>query len=229
MLAVAALLLAGSILTWHDDFDDPDLDPAWSTRAPDYVTNQCGPRCVRVRDGQLILSTRTDPAGDLVGGMVRTEGLRNFAPYGYFEARVRFPAVRGTLASWWLQSVDEYASPAETEVDVAENGGTPRVHHVVWWRDPGQNAGEFHTPAPHLVTDLGSRDAQHDWHTYGVRWRPDGYRFYVDGDPVGTISEGLSDTPKYLVLSIRAPGFAAEHLDPTHLYQMRVDWVRVWQ
>lgn len=90
--------------------------------------------------------------------------------------------------------------------------------------------GYFETKAK-TQTDLGGRGAQAEWHTYGLDWRPDRYDFYVDGQLVATTTEGLSDRPKFLVLSILAKDFEIGLLDQARLreYKARFKYVRVWQ
>lgn len=225
----------GKTLVFEDEFNQ--LRPeVWSTRETAFTTKSSTARadtgCARVADSILVLSVQPDAAnpGKYLTGHIGTQGKREFDAYGYFEANVKFPTEPGVLCGWWLQTTEDYI-PGQAEVDVVENGGTRTVHHTIWYRDPGQLAGQFHEPKPHLDTDLGSRDAQAIFRRYGVLWDATGYTFYVDDQPVGRLTEGLSDRPKYLVLSIKIPDYLLDVFDPALVaeYKMRVKWVRVWQ
>jgi hypothetical protein len=232
---------AGKTLVWQDDFNR--WKPAWSTRAVAHVDGQCArghASCARTANGEMILSVKEDPdnPGLFLAGHVGTGGRKTFGPYGYYEAKVSFPDLRGTLCGWWLAPADDYvpddpATPANergSEIDIAENGGFAIAHHTIWWRDIGQNAGEFHTPPASFSTDMGLNGMEARFHRYGVLWEPSGYTFFIDGIEVGTITEGLSEGRVFLVLSIKIPKYAVEHLrkDQLHEYKMRVKRVRAW-
>ena len=60
---------------------------------------------------------------------------------------------------------------------------------------------------------------------------PDRYEFYIDGRHTGTITKGLSDTPKYVVFSMLARDWENEDLKEHALdtYVMKVKWLKVWQ
>lgn len=225
----------GKSLVFQEEFNRYRTD-VWSTRASEFTDKstcaKADPGCARTKEGALILSVKPDPEnpGKWLTGHVGTENKREFDAYGYFEARVKFPAVPGVLCGWWLQTTEDYI-PGQAEVDIVENGGTRGVWHTVWYRLLGMLAEEFVNPPPRVTYDLGSRDAQATYHRYGVLWEPDGYTFYVDDQPVGTLTEGLSDRPKFLVLSIKIPDYLLSRFDPAAVadYKMRVKWVRVWQ
>lgn len=221
----------GKTLAFDDRFNRPK--PAWSTRGVDFTDTSTRARaddsCARVVDGEMVLSVQTDPAtpGAYLTGHVGTEHAREFT-YGYFETKAKFPPLRGAHAAFWLQTTEDYI-PGQAEIDVAECFGRPAVWHNVFWREPGQNAGEFNSHKQ--VTDLGRDGAQSSWHVYGLDWQPDRYAFYVDGALVATTTVGLSDRPKFLVLSLLVKDFEVDLLDPARLrdYRARFKYVRVWQ
>jgi beta-glucanase (GH16 family) len=221
----------GKTLVFQEEFNRY-RDDVWSTRQPATTFSKPDPDCVRVVDSKLVLTVREDPdnPGHYLTGHIGTQGKREFDAYGYFEAKVKFPTEPGVLSAFWLQTTEDYI-PGQSEIDVVENYGNRTVHHTIWFRDPGQLIGQFHQPAPHIDTDLGYRDAQAEFHRYGVLWEPDGYTFFVDDQPVGRLTEGLSARPKFLVLSMKVPDYLLDRLDPALIaaQRVRVKWVRVWQ
>lgn len=225
----------GKTLVFEEEFNRwrPEV---WATRATAFTTKSTAARgdqsCLSFADSVLTLSVRPDPAnpGKYLTGHIGTQGLREFDAFGYFEANVKFPGEPGVLSGWWLQTTEDYI-PGQSEIDVVENGGTRTVHHTIWYRELGMLADQFVEPPPHIASDLGSRDAQAVFHRYGVLWDATGYTFYIDDVKVGRLTEGLSDRPKFLVLSIKIPNYLLDNFDPALLdaYKMRVKWVRVWQ
>lgn len=181
-------------------------------------------------DGKLVLGTKADPiiADRFLVGQVESVGT--YSPFGYWEARVKFPTAPGVLAGWWLQSEQPYLTPEDVEIDIAENYGNPNVHHTLWWRDLGQPWGDYHDPPPHKSFDLGNgwEEPQADWHDYGVRVTPTGYTFFVDRVQSWQTHEGLTNTPKRPVFSIKVPAYTVGSIDLANMQalRMKVDWVR---
>jgi hypothetical protein len=204
----------------------------WQTRETEYKPGQNAKGddsqswCY---DGNLVLGIKADPEtpGKYLVGHVRGPTFPD--PYGFYEALIKFPAAPGVLAGWWLQSEPPYDTPQHVEVDIAENYGNPNVHHTIWFRPEGAPWGVFEkVPDPHLITDLGSGEAQTVAHKLGVRVTPTGYAFFVDGVNVGVVREALTDTPKYMVFSLKVPDYLLPSLDPNNLpaRRMRIAWVR---
>jgi hypothetical protein len=180
----------------------------------------------------MVLSVRPDPdaPGFYLTGHIGTQGRQEFNAYGYYEAMVQMPVLPGVLCGWWLAPTEDYIV-GQSEVDVVENGLGGRVHNTIWFRVLGMDAGEFVEPPPQITTDLGRASDLGVKHRYGVLWTPLGYTFYIDRVPVGQLIEGLSDRPKFLVLSMKMPKYLFKlfEADRYREYKMRVHWVRVWQ
>ncbi len=54
-----------------------------------------------------------------------------------------------------------------------------------------------------------------DFHTFGLLWLPDRYVFYVDGKEDGTITENVSATEEFLLISTETRGYRYENHRPT--------------
>lgn len=203
----------------------------WSARETVYRDGQFAkgdPSQDWVYEGNLVLGVKADAEtpGKYLAGHVRGPTFTD--PYGFWEARVKFPTAPGVLAGWWLQADPPYDTPGHVEVDIAENYGNPNVHHTLWWREAGMAWGEYHQPEPHLVTDMGADEEQGQFHNYGCRVTPTGYTFYVDGVLVGGFAEGLLSAPVFPVFSLKVPDYVVADLDPASLVaaRMKVAWVR---
>ncbi len=225
----------GYELVWRDEFEGQALDPEkWKPWA-------IGPRrdafnvadAPQVRDGKLIITTRRN--GDRVEtGGAWTQGI--YEPtYGYFEARIRFPKEVGHWGAFWLNCGgmgNPVGDPkkAGVEMDIVEfhqkmKSGTQVQHNLHW-----DGYGDAHKSRGRSVDLAG---ASEEFHTYGMEWSPEGYRFFVDGKETFTqVGEGAvvaSGRPQYLILSIEVGTWAGSIKDAKLPDSMEIDWVRVWQ
>lgn len=202
---------------FYSDFRGPD--PRWETRTSDPTAAD---RATTWDEDYVTLRVKPDEAG-FVTGVISTKNSFRFT-YGHVEARMKFMSPEGALACLWLQD----PTPNEvggSEVDIAECGGTRNVWHNVYWRTE-----ENLWPAePNETKDSTRLGDQANWHVYGLDWLPDRYDFTIDGIKVATITDGLSDHPKYLVLSTYVRDWQAHefNLHDMWTYRTRIDWIRV--
>lgn len=146
--------------------------------------------------------------------------------YGHFEARMKFSSPIGAHSSFWLQDPipDNIGG---SEVDIVEHFGKSTLWHNVYWRDENTmwprspNGRKISTKTVHPKT----------WHVYGLDWRPDKYVFTIDGTEVGRTTDGLSNSPKNMILSLLSNEWEWPDLNRDELwrYKTMVDWVRVSQ
>lgn len=196
-------------------------DDRWKTRH--VIDGEADARCVEYRDGILRLRIKKSPE-KIVTAHISTADDFTFT-YGLAEARMKFMSPQGAHSSFWLQTTEDYI-PGQAEVDVVEHFGKNSLWHNVYWRELGQNAGEF--TSAKIKTKVVDPTS---WHTYGVNWSPTQYDFMIDGAVVASTQEGLSDRPKMLVLSILIADWERENLQTDALwrYRTQVDWVKVSQ
>jgi beta-glucanase (GH16 family) len=202
-------------------FNEPD--PRWRTRH--VIGGEASDRCATVANGRMNLRIKPDSNKKFVTGHISTDDTFEFT-YGIAEARMRFKSPRGAHSAFWLQTTEDYI-PGQAEIDVIEHFGRKGLWHCVYWREPGQFAGEF-TSWKQMAS--GDYDA-YSWHTYGVIWEPDSYTFTIDGNAVAKTTKGLSDRPKMLILSILVSDWEEPDLQMDNLkqYKTEVEWVRVRQ
>jgi hypothetical protein len=215
-------------------------------------------RALGFGDGTLKMRIKRDPkpgnkgkflvphvtAGNL-GGIVR----------GHLEARIKFGRPQGAHgALWWTSGYCE----GQAEIDGVEffgerKAGTAKVErqkvqHTIW----DGHAGCQHSKAHMAKTDTwstgsGAFGPTSTWwsryHDYEVFWNTDGYRFYIDGRHVGTVTAIPGATapvgatqPAEVVLSLLISDWEAKTLrsylrngGSLRDYTMRVDWIRVWR
>ena len=225
------------------------LPPQWDNWRPGTQRRDAinDPRAVVIENGALTIKTwtETNAAGkqEHHSGMIATKGLAEQA-YGYFEARIDFNDSPGQWSAFWMYQESIANQPSTTgatgvELDIMEhrlldkNGnniagqGSSNTH----WNgyEPGMHQGDyFHT---------GDLDLDEGFHTYGLLWTPDGYRFSIDGNETWTApNTPVSGVEQYLLLSsevedgdwagnIPAAGYGSFEDSQTSLV---VDYVRVY-
>lgn len=155
-------------------------------------------------------------------GMVTTQA--SFAQlYGYFEVRAELPSGAGFWPAFWLLPTDGTWPP---ELDVMELLG----------QDTGTAYTTLHSGASGSHTSIGAAvpvaDASAGFHTYGVSWRPDEIRWFVDGAEVfHAATPADMHVPMYMLVNL-AVGGAGSWPGPTDGVSsatMRVDYVRAFQ
>jgi len=153
--------------------------------------------------------------------------------YGYFEARMKVPAMPGAWCAFWLKSQAEHwdRSIVRTEIDVVEwYGGDPTGHHRavhLWPPWP-----EFRTPdrlSEHWYLGNFSRHKElaGNWHTYGALITPEWVTVYLDRQEIGrfpTLEE--FKTRLYPLVSLTLHEKEVDQAIPP--FALEVDYVRVY-
>lgn len=126
--------------------------------------------------------------------------------FGYFEATVIVPRGSGMWSAFWLQSdaCGQIGNRGEdgSEIDVYESS--------FMRQNPTKTGQAIHYDAYDApfyrskgnVTDVGKNLYDGEAHTYALKWTPNRYIMYVDGEVVwSTNYGGVSKTPEYLRLT----------------------------
>jgi beta-glucanase (GH16 family) len=184
------------------------------------------PAQVTVSGGYLNLSLVENPVtlnGDTYAyrsGMIQTNGRIGQTPlheftFGAFEARINLPAARRTrIANWPAWWTDGQNWPIDGEMDIMEGLSGNAAYHFHNAETGAEGEGDF---VPGDFTG---------WHTYGANWQEGSITFYYDGIEVGTITNGITSSPMYLILNYATGGSGGRVTAPA---TMQVDYVRVWR
>lgn len=242
--------------TMIEDFDSNTLPEKWNysphgLRNTEYWCDQT----VSFEDGCLVVDAyKSDShscdvcpsSGEFTGGietryMDGEESVQTFSQaFGYYEVRCKLPRAQGMWAAFWLQSVNQGKIGNEgedgTEIDVFEsafiNKNPAMVGHALLY-DGYADYGK--------VTDfrkVTDSDLYDGFHTYGLKWTPNEYIFYVDGKATWrTDFGGVSKVPEFLRLTceirhgygphgVKLKEFDSTEENPAKFY---VDYVKVYQ
>lgn len=221
---------SGYALVWQDDFLGNELDQTkWKVRgvgkrALGYVS----PDAVTVEDGLLKLFALKRNDSILISA-VGTQNL--YMPkFGYYECRAQLQHSPGIWGAFWLQSpkLSEGDNPIlhGAEIDIMEffkKLGRDIVSHNVHWGPYGSGQHTTHGMQSYL------KGLSKGFHTFGLEWTPEKYAFYIDGLKFYEVTEGVSHTEEYIILSMEIPYNKKEIRKTKFPDVFTVDYVRVYQ
>ena len=237
-------------LTWHDEFDGTSVDSnKWRVVDKRRDDAQQTPDAVAVSNSIVTISTYTDAGTHYTGWLDTNKDPGCKFTFGYIEARIRFVNAPGQWSAFWLQSNSNRVYTPENpaagaEIDVIEhravganNADDVSKSHssAVHWN--GYTPGEAKS-RDSKVRSLPAGQSFSDWHTVGLLWTSTEYQFYLDGKQFWSTTEGISESPEYILLTTEIKDKAWAGNIPPEGYGprgastnpvMQVDWVRLWQ
>ncbi len=124
--------------------------------------------------------------------------------FGYFETRVKFPALDGMWSAFWLQGNEMREIGNDgldgTEIDVFEsafikdNDKVSCMGHALLWNGYGKS-GKVSGHIGKLQQDLYDGN----FHTFSLLWTPECYVFFIDGYATwATNAGGVCRVPEFL-------------------------------
>lgn len=156
--------------------------------------------------------------------------------YGYFEARLKLPAGKGTWPAFWMMPKNFTSWPEDGEIDIMEEVG----YRPNWVSSAIHTKAYNHKNNTQKTAELFLGTAQSDFHVYALQWTKDEIKSYVDGKCIFTfMNDGKQnrDTwpfnqPFYLKLNLAWGGDwgGAQGVDESALpAEFLIDYVRVYQ
>ena len=214
-------------LTFDEEFNGDTLDTTkWVSNwfgSPGQVTKPCNsnetaaynPANVSVSGGCLRIKATAQNSTVAGKTYPDTSGIINsyqayWQTFGYFEAKMNLVGQTGAIANWPAFWLDGENWPADGEIDVMEglNGKAAFHLHNSAGSQGGAAAGDFT-----------------GWHTYGVLWVPGKLEFYYDRNLVGTITNGVTTKPMYIIVNHAVGTYGGPRVLPC---EMAVEYVRAW-
>ena len=242
----------GYTLVWQDEFNDerlsggkpalPNTSEWWyengasgwgNNEIQNYISGFSGKdTCAKIHDGTLKIIAKK------VGNQVLSVRMNTNKSwcYGYFEARIKMPAGKGTWPAFWMLPKNFVNWPHDGEIDIVEFVGfnPNQVHSSIHCKAYNHLNNTEKTASKHIPT------AQTDFHVYAVEWTEyyihgyvDGVRYFVfNNDKTGNKDTWPFNAPFYLKLNLAWGGNwgGAHGVDETALpATYEIDYVRVYQ
>ena len=205
-----------------DDHTCPDLPDAYRSRWWAYPNSYQDTREKLSGDGGYYQPSNLSMSGGMLRILLRRDNgtTESAAPYprmdpltyGRYAVRWRVPeAVPGFKVAWLLwRTVTPWG-----EIDFPEGDLDGQVHAFMHKEDGSQD--DF----------AGGVPVAGAWHTTVIEWTPGRVRFLLDGDLIGTSTEGVPDTPLAWILQSETTLTGDVPADGTSA-RIDVDWVSAW-
>lgn len=217
-------------LMWSDEFNGDSLDMSkWShrylgKRKLGYTTEDS----VKVDNGTLKIIIHKN--GDkYCSGMIGTQGKFE-TKYGYFEMKAKLPKIKGPQSAFWLMSPyfgQFIGDPAGSgmEIDIMEyvKSHPNEIHFSTHWDGYKALHKKNITSVKYPTIEDGN------WHTFGVLWLVDSYKFYIDGKLMHTKNEPISRIEQFIILSAEIGPWGGNINNEVLPDQFEIDYVRVYQ
>ncbi|MFT4053511.1 MAG: family 16 glycosylhydrolase [Novosphingobium sp.] len=157
-----------------------------------------------------------------------TQGFKQ--SYGYFEMRAKFPEGSGAWAAFWLISEENRYNPnlPRVEIDTVEAyAGDPAGLHTTVHYTPGKNTPDIPKKVDGGAYDRVGSMFDGQFHTYGTMITPQWIITYFDGVEVARLpASEYTKSPFYMIVNLAMSADGVK--DPSAVYDMKVDYVRVY-
>ncbi len=232
------------MLVFRDEFNEPDgtLPDAkvwrYCTRRPKvtwarYLSNS--PEVAFIKDGNLVLRAIPNPdkskdnVSMLTGGIETSQSFT--FRFGRVECRALVNPFVGNFPAIWMMPKTKLGWPKGGEIDIFEQINNEQRSYATVHSTWTQN----HPDQPHSGNLWMPMNR---YHIYAVEWEEDMLTFFADGKRVFQYKKQNDSQEQwpfdksnfYLILNQSVGnGSWAANPDVNHIYEMRVDWIRVYQ
>ena len=226
---------SGWTLAFSDEFEGGSLNrakwdpwypdtPFWNATTPGgHLTNTAEPQAydpsALTFDGSAMSMTLRNQS--TVAGIPYTSGMVTSYPsygttYGFFEARMQLPRVKGAWPAFWMDRVDQTWPP---EIDIMEAWGTAGI--------VGQN---YHSADSAIHgTNKGTTATNTGYNTFGVLWEPGHLRWFVNGVQVfDYVNANVDNHAMYMICNLAGD---PQDVPSTAVmpFTAKVDYIRAWK
>lgn len=215
-------------LVWHDEFNGNQID--WSKwDAPNGARRDgfWSPKALSLDGkGNLVMSVFKDSDGRFIDSCLRSQGKFEKAK-GFFVARMKLHKEVGHWSAFWLMNGCEMrignGSADGAEIDIMEK---PWLNDCINLAIHWDGYGEDHK-TDHFAPEI--EGVMEGFHTFGLWWGDDAYRFYGDGKFLWlTGADGICTEPLYIKFSDEIGDWAGDIKEANLPDQTLVDYVRVY-
>lgn len=226
-------------LIWSDEFNVAGApDPAkwgydigaggWGNAELQYYTDRADN--ASVSGGTLKIWAKTESFSGSPYTSARLLSKNKFSfKYGKIEAYAKMPAGIGTWPAIWMlgDNINIVGWPACGEIDIMEHKGSQlnKIYGTLHY--PGRSGGN---PVGGTTNISNATTA---FHKYGVEWKADFIKFYVDDVEYFSVANTNTlpfNQNFFLILNVAMGGTFGGSVEPTFsAAAMEVDYIRVYQ
>ena len=246
-------------LIFSEDFNGTSLDstkwdlcPEWdrqgrSTWKDDMVSVSGGYLHIKFkRDATLGATKQVSQA--IADNWIRAGGIRTLKKdyssvlfqntFGYYEARIKFPQIKGTWGAFWLMSqtmAENRGGEEGTEIDIIEtiNNHEGKFNAALHWN--GYN-NTISAGSDNNYKSVPGNIYDGEFHTFALHWKPAEYIFYVDDHVFWRVDGGsnyknfgINKNPNYIKLTVESAVWAGDIPADFTEAEMLVDYVKVYK
>jgi len=179
--------------------------------------------------GALQIQARRQSVGGMAftSARVKTQGKRNFGPYGYMQARIQAPVGQGLWPAFWMlgSNINSVPWPGCGEIDIMEHiNSAANVLGTIHWANPG------HASFTAMNTGVGVNA----YHTYAINWTSADITWFVDGAAKGSanILNSINGTDEFhksffVIMNLAVGGTwpGAPNSSTPFPANLNVDWI----
>jgi len=254
-----ALQDANPDLLFYDDFDSEKLDGTKWALCPNWDRqgrSTWDENLVSVSGGYLhlgferdeVLGAKKTSVKDDAKNWIRAGAIRTMArdnaniifenTYGYYEAKIKFPKIKGMWGAFWLMSPTQGIITGDgiigAEIDIVESifSDKNRYNAAFHWDGYGKD-GKGVGSGDNIKLPVNIYDGE--FHTFALDWSPGEYIFYVDdiefwrSDGGGKAKfSGINQNPNYIKLTVEGASWAGALPADFTKGEMLVDYVKVY-
>ncbi|MDR1837065.1 MAG: glycoside hydrolase family 16 protein [Treponema sp.] len=201
------------------------------------------------RDATLGAARSSDPA--IANNWIRAGGIRTRSKdysrilfqntYGYYEASIKFPRIKGTWGAFWLMSPTIYQNlnnggEEGTEIDIVETIDNPTngYNAALHWNGYGEHHKSVGSGNKYQSVPVNIYDG--NFHTFALHWTSSEYIFYIDDYEFWRVdggasfqNSGINHNPNYIKLTVESAPWAGDIPANFNEAEMVVDYVRVYK
>ncbi|MEG1613154.1 MAG: glycoside hydrolase family 16 protein [Clostridia bacterium] len=200
-------------LIFNDDFNTLDTN-TWNVYDELRRGGYWKPQQVFTDDGNLVIRTSIVD-GNYITGAVDTAGKVEHT-FGYYESRCKVPKTHGIWAAFWIMCNgmglnNPDATIGGAEIDIFESPFYPTnlFQAAIHIGGYGENKIDYSFLTFNLENNgIDVDDFYTDWHTFGLDWQADGYKFYYDDNLIWETNcdNNVSTVNSFLFLSCEIAG-----------------------
>ena len=249
-------------LIFSEDFNGTSLDKTkWdfcpnedrqgrSSWRDDMVSISGGYLHIKFRRDAALGATKSSDS-NFANNWIRTGGIRTRSKdyqkilfqnsYGYYEASIKFPQIKGTWGAFWLMSptVDQdlnNGGEEGTEIDIVETifNEDGKFNAALHWNGYGAAHKSVGSEESYKSVSVNIYDGE--FHTFALRWTPSEYIFYVDDHEFWRVdggskfnNSGINRNPNYIKLTVESADWAGALPAGFTEAEMLVDYVKVYK